>query len=257
MVKQSRHLRMMILGAVASVIAVLLVLVAGFRMPTAVAGTIHGSGALADWQFQYTLLPDDDGQYIVSYDYPHASVQEVQAAAAAMNRKAAQLAQSGKPFKATLVFAHPLALDDFMSFAAATGVAPTSSIIRAVDPDKGGVTTLGVPPEFARNANGQLLIGQPAPGGKPLDLEGLKRFTQGSASFRFIGVVSTDVSVDGSTYTKLQQDSRVYALDVMQQVVTDIVQREHPNIAADRIHVQGSVLYAALENSGIAPKPLP
>ena len=214
------------------------------------------SEALGDWQCEYTVpQPNEAGDYIVTYEYARSSAADVQAAAAALNRTAVHLAGSGSPFKATLVFARPLSIDEFTSFTRKVGIAPVTSIIRAVDPEKGGIIKLGAPAEYAQDAHGRFLIGIPKLGGKPIDTDGLARYTKGRKSLRILGVISTDVILDAATHENVQRDPRVYAVDDMEHVITDLVRKERPDVQAEHIRVRWSILYPAMEDTHIAPDP--
>ncbi len=65
----------------------------------------------------------------------------------------------------------------------------------------------------------------------------------------------TDVTLNSQNYAQVQADRRVYAVDVMQQILTDAIQKAHPNADVEHITIQGSLLYGAMERMGIAPKP--
>ncbi len=214
----------------------------------------HGDLAIGAWHFQYSVpSAAKDDRYRIGYEYPRASGAEIKAAVDAMRQSSAQLASSGSPFKATLVFAHPISVSEFTTLAQSVGIAPTANILRVVDPQK-GVLKVGIPPEFASNADGRVLVGQPAPNGKPVDPAALDRYLGGRKDVQVVGVISTDVSLDKATYDKVRADSRVFAIDTLEQLLTNEVRRIHPDASIEQIVVQGSILYPALEDLGIAPK---
>lgn len=223
--------------------------------PTA-AEDLQLTGTLEDWQFQYTIpQPDVDGTYFISYEYARATTADVEAAVVAMNRTAAQLARTGSPFKATLVFARPLAVEQFTAFARNNGLTPLNNIIRAVDPERGGVLKIGAPPEFEQDARGRFTLGKPKRGGKPIDIDGMAEFTKGRKSLRINGVISTDVMLDQATYEQVKRDPRVYAVDVMEHVLAGLVREKLADVPANQLVLQWSILYPAMEDTSIAPDP--
>jgi hypothetical protein len=217
------------------------------------ASSILKAGKLGDWQFEYTISPPEkDGTTIITYTYPDKTKVEVEAATQAMRRTATQIAQRGTPFTATLIFTHPLSVEEFTAFVHTHHLTPMSSILRVVDQKSGEVGTVGAPPEWDQDTNGRFIFGLPKPGGEPIDREGLARFSNGRNPFRVVGVVSTDVILERVMYENLQRDNRVYAVDIMQQVLSEFVQHE-PHVNLGLATIQGSRLYPAMEEAQIAP----
>jgi hypothetical protein len=205
---------------------------------------------LGDWQFSYSVSSkEDDGTRIVSYEYSHSTASDVKAAATALNAAAEQLARRGIPFSTRLVFERPLAIDEFFAFVRDTGIMPVGSELRT---SKGLV---GVTPEQATDVRGRSIIGQPKPGGKPLDTDWLAQFHDSNGHGSIIGVISTDTTLDTATYEKVRQAPHVFAIDVMQQILSEEIQHHHPFAWSDKIHTQNSTLYMAMERTGIAPEP--
>lgn len=234
----------------------LLMLVPQLGINLAQAGPIEGDGVLDNWPYKYAISKDDDGSYIVTHDYARASMANVRAAASAMNKTADQLARDRTSFKVTLVFVKPLPIEEFRAFARGLGLAPTQNIVRGIDAN-GKPVTIGVPAIWARDKQGRLLIGQPVPGGEPFDTTALARMTEGHNPIRVVGVISTDVILDSATHAKVRDDSRVYAVDIMEQVLTDLVQQRYPGVPTNKIKAWSSLLYPAMERTGIAPKATP
>lgn len=242
------------LGGILTLVLFLVLMV--WMGPSAIsARPILANGKLGDWQFQYQVPKADiDGSTIVTYTYPSQNRGEVEAAAAALNRTAGQFARRGMPFNATLVFTRPLSVEVFSNMARSSGLTPTGSILRVVFQD-GELGIVGAPPEWQTDAQGRFLYGTPKAGGQPIDTVGLAQFSSGRRPFRVIGVVSTDVTLDQSTYEQVKRNSTVYAIDVMQHVLTEAVQQNHPAIRLDLTTFQGSRLYSAMEETQIAPDP--
>lgn len=229
---------------------------ASFNPAESLATDGQRTGSLGTWQFQYTApQPDEDGYYFLSYDYARSSKAEVEDAVAAMNSAARDLARTGTPFQATLVFDRPLPIESFITFARKNGLTPTNNVVRAFDPDKGGVIKMTAPPEFERDSNGRVVVGKPKRGGNPFDTEGFAEFTRGHKSLRVQGVISTDVTLDQTTYEKLQSEPRLYAIDVMQHTLRAQFLKEKPDVAPEKLQIQWSILYPAMEEVGIAPDP--
>jgi hypothetical protein len=251
MVKYSMRFRLIVGGVLLGVIA----LVGYVRTSTVDAdASAYQTAALGGWQYQYSVAPQDDGSYWVFVKYATGSPAQVRAAAAAMNASAAGIASVGTPFRATLVFARPLPVAEFDAFARATGIAPLANVVRGVDA-QGDSVTAGVAPVYSTDARGRLLIGRPNPGGAPIDTAALARLEAGQHGFAAAGVISTDVVLDAATYAKVRQDTRVYAVDVLPQVLTALVQREHLLTSADKIQVHDPFLYPAMEATSLTVKP--
>lgn len=213
-------------------------------------------GTLGTWQFQYqTPQADADGSYILTYDYPRSSTSDLEVAVAAMNQQAAAYARAGSPFRATIVFDRPLPINRFIALAEQNGLQPTNNVIRAIDPAMGGVIKMTAPPEYEHDARGGVLVGKLKQGGKALDAAGFAEFTKNRPSLRVLGVISTDVTLDQASYEKLQATSEVYAVDVMQHLLAEQFLKEHPDVLAEKLQIQWSILYPAMEETGIAPDP--
>jgi len=210
--------------------------------------------ALGNWQFRYTTLRESDGTYVVIHDYARTSVTDITTAVAAMNQAADQLANGGKPFKATLVFQHPLPVAEFKQFVSDMGLSPTGNVLRAVGAD-GASLKVGVPPVWKRDSQGRLLVGQPVPGGDPLDSAILARGQAGPHAYHVAGVISTDVTLDSGMYQKIRHDNRVYAVDILSQILLPKVQQAYGIANMNQIQFEGSLLYPAMERAGLAPKP--
>lgn len=233
----------------------LLTLLAWMRPSATSARPVLANGTLGDWQFQYQVPhPDTDGSTIVTYTYPSHTRGAVEAAAAALNRTAGTLARRGQPFNATLVFAEPLSVEAFSTVVRSAGLTPTGSILRVMFQD-GELGIVGAPPEWQTDAKGRFIYGTPKAGGQPIDPVGLAQFSTGHHPFRVIGVVSTDVTIDQTAYEQVKQNPKVYAVDVMQHILTEAVQHQHPGIKLELTTFQGSRLYAAMEETRIAPDP--
>jgi hypothetical protein len=202
---------------------------------------------------QYNIAPQDDGSYWVFCDYARATTTDVTAVASSFNREAAKLANSGTPFKATIVFARPLSVTEFTSFVKATGISPTSSELRAVG-SKGELLKVGIPPVWEQDSQGNIRVGHPLAGGDPLDTSKLNP-QHWRQSFRVIGVISTDVTLDAQTYKKVSSDNKVFTIDVLPQIIINEVKQKYPNVQADRISVGGSLVYPAMEKVNLAPQP--
>jgi hypothetical protein len=125
---------------------------------------------------------------------------------------------------------------------------PSGSILRTT------MGIMGVPAEFASDGRGRTLFGRPKPGGKPIDTDAIARSVDNHHG-SLLGVISTDTALDAATYEKVRRDPRVYAVDVMEQVVLDEIRRRHPGAWSDKLQAPGSLLYGAMEETGIAPKP--
>jgi len=220
----------------------------------AAAGPERVDTAIGNWHFHYTIPgADATGDYSIGVDYPRAAAAEVRAAATAMNQYAEQTARADQPFQATIVFARPLSTEEFAQFVAATGIAPTGSIVRAFQPD-GTRVTMGVPPVWATDGQGHRLIGQAAPGQSAFDAAAFERLRGGHPENRVAGVVSTDVTLDAGTYGRIKGRPEVFALDTLQDIVSKDVQRQHPGTRAAKVHVQSSRLYWALEDVGLVAR---
>ncbi|MCL4489703.1 MAG: hypothetical protein M1570_16485 [Chloroflexi bacterium] len=223
---------------------------------SAQAGTQTNHGALNRMQYDYAVTEDGNGNFVVTYQYPRNSKEDIALAADSLNQAAAQFATDGAPFKATLVFKQPLASEEFRALIHKADLAPTGSIMRGVGTD-GDVVKLGVPPVWARDGAGHPIIGKPDIGGNPLDTDGLARFITGKRQVRPIGVISTDVVLDGNMFAQVRQDAHIYTIDVMQQVLLNMMREKYPDVSRDKIQIQWSILYPALERTSIAPKVTP
>ncbi len=210
--------------------------------------------ALDNWQFTYDMpQADAAGDYLVIVHYPHDSAAAVQQAAEAMNRHAVALTRDGQQVHVTLVFKKPLSPAEFRRFVQVSGVTPTTSTVRAVQPD-GLRVTMGVPPVWLGNAAGQRSIGQTYPGQDPLDEETLSRLQSRHPTNVVLGVISTEVVLDSAALSRVQNAPEVSAVDLLSEVITRQVQAQHRGTEASKIHVQGSQLYWFMEDTGIAPR---
>lgn len=247
--------RLRLIAVVTGILIVLVALVLKFGVTSTYAGTGWQDSSLDNWRFQYEIDPEDNGDYSLMSNFARASAADIQAAVTAMNQTAAKLADEGTPFKATIVFARPLPVAEFKSFARATGIAPVENYLRGLDAN-GQRAIIGTPPVWAKDAQGRLQIGKPVPGGDSLDESGLASMTEGPHSVKPLGVIYTEATLDPATYLKVKDDPRVYAIDVMQQVLMDLARQKLPDVPVEKIYVQGGTrLYAAMEETGLAPMP--
>ncbi len=216
------------------------------------ADTPQVEASLGTWSFRHgNPLPESDGSFVVNVDYAKGSAAEVRAAAAAMNVYAEQLALGGTPFRATLVFTMPLTVDEFTQFAAKTGIAPLGSIVRLVQPD-GIRVTMSVPPVWSKDEQGRPRLGQAVPGQVPFDGAALANMRSRHPDDRLLGVISVDIVLDTPTFQRVRGTPEVFAVDILQEVVTKQVQQRHRNTATQEIHVRQSQLYWAMEDTGLA-----
>lgn len=242
-------------GALALVSAI--AVVALLQQGAAVADGPWTDASLGTWKFRHSLpAADDTGHYIVDVDYPMKSATDVRAAGEAMNQQAKAALSSRGTVNATIVFRRPLSVAEFTQFAKSNGIAPTGSVVRAIQSD-GQRVTIGAPPVWDTDADGHPKIGQPAPNGAPFDAEGLDRVTKKitesgpMAGMRLLGVISTDAALDLRAYQRVAQSPDVFAIDTLQDFVKEAFQKRNPNVTPDKIHVRGSQLYWAMEESGI------
>lgn len=229
------------------IMAVVLVLNTACSLPW--NAPFEGGVAIGDWQVKYTVSSLEGGNRDVYYEYPYSSKTEVEAAVMALNHAAAQFARNDVPFKATLVFAHPLSIEEFTAFIHTTNIQPVSSMVRLNE----GI--LSAPAEYMQDARGRFLIGQPKPGGKPIDPQALTNITSGGKALKVIGVVSTDTTLNAATYEKARHDPRVYAIDVLAQMLLDDIRHQRPRLRSEELQIRNSLLYGAMEETGIVPKP--
>lgn len=254
MLTLKRYSRMLFIAASLVGLATLL----ASYVPTSWSANVsyeEGQVAFNQMSLKYDIVKDDD-DYIVSYQYARDSVTAVQVAASNMRQVAEQFAHSKVPFKATVVFAQPLSIEEFSAFAKDAGVVPMESILRGLD-GNGQFIKIGLPPVWAQTDQGYPTIGKPLPGGAPIDPDALTRVLGGWQDVKIVGVISTDVVLDLATYQKVQVDQRVYAVDALEQVLINVVQQKHPGTPIDKIHVQGSILYPALERNGLTKSTQP
>lgn len=238
-------------GIVLVAIIVATAIIVGLRSPSVGAKAPRVDAELNGWSYQYSVpTADADGDYGIVVKYPKGSASDVRAAAAAMNGYASQLAQADVTFQATIVFGRPLDAEEFGDFVATTGLAPTGSIIRARQPD-GQRVTLGVPPVWSEDDRGRRRFGQPRVGQPALDLGALERLRQRRPENAILGVVSTTATVDAAILRRLQADQRVFAVDILEHVITGTVRSQFPQVAPAKINVQSSQLYWAMEDMGL------
>lgn len=241
MTRVTSYLRNAVFGGLLAGIAIMLLLI---FMQTEVTADIKASlsnqkvlsETLEGWQVTYTVEPENGGNYWVARNNTFSSAEDVTTAVQAMNKTAKKLAQSGVSFKATLVFASPVSPADFKAFAQNNGLAPTASVLQAVG-DGGEPQEIGIPPA-----------------GEPLNPQILADVqTRKHNPARIIGVVTTDVVLDKTSFDKVSQDARVYAIDVLPYIAVEGVKREYPKVEVDKIQVGRSLLYNAMQQTGIAP----
>jgi hypothetical protein len=197
----------------------------------------------------YTVTPDG-GDFIVSHAYAADSPAAVQRAVQAMRQVAAKWAGEGRSYKATLMFGRPLSIDEFKSFMRESGVVAYSSSLRGLMRD-GQYDEAVMPPVWAVGTTGFPLIGTPQPGGDVLDPALVAEFT--GRQQRVFGVISTDVILDAKLYGAIEHDSRVYAVDIIQQALTNMVLQNYPQISPNQIHVFQSRLFTMMESAGLTP----
>ena len=244
-VKELRHSRrMLIVGlslCVAVAVAILITILSiGKEVIPAQADAKEAVKSLDGWTYRCQQSQEADGAYSVNCDYASTTKAEVEAAASALNRAAQKLASGSIPFQATLVFARPITVEEFVQFVHQTGIVPTASTLRAYDQQK---TTLPI----------TMGIG-PAQNGEPLDVEALERNSKGRSTLRIAGVFSTDVVLDKTTYVKVRLDTRVYAIDTLAYITHNSVSSDHPSVKDKLISTGVKPLYPEMEKVGIAPK---
>lgn len=204
-----------------------------------------GTMALQDLSVKYEVI-NEDGQYTVWYDYAQDSPAAVQNAVQAMRATAAQWATQGKIFKATLVFAPLISLDELKKFVKETGV--VSHGINAVGKTNGQYVGIVLPPMLDVDDEGNLLWNTPQLDGEPVDPEAVARVTE---DMPLIGVFGVDVMLDAELYAKVAQDKRVYAIDILQQALSDQVVQTHDDVLLRSIQVKQSVVFDTLYRLGM------
>lgn len=204
-----------------------------------------GVVALQDLSVKYEVIKED-GNYTVWYDYAQDSPVAVQSAVQAMRATAAQWAAQGKTFKATLVFVPPISLDDLRKFVKETGV--VSHGINAVGKTNGQYVGIVLPPMLDVDDEGNLLWNTPQLDGEPVDPEAVARVTE---DMPLIGVFGVDVMLDAELYAKVAQDKRVYAIDILQQALSDQVVQTHDDVLLRSIQVKQSVVFDTLYRLGM------
>ena len=217
-----------------------LVLVLPFGQPKSLAYLGNGSPLdkqvsdnLAGWVFTYTISPSSDGGYWVTRDYTLSS-NDIAVAAKAMNQAAGDFARQGAPFMATLVFAKPVPVADFLNFAHTTGIHPSSSFLQA----NHGTSELSVP----------------ASANEALDLAKINELANGPHNpLTGLGVITTDVVLDAGTYAKIVADDRVYAFDVTSELMLAKIKQQDPAVQTSKVQIARSLLYDDMQKAGIAP----
>jgi|GEM_PF-2135334 len=236
-----------------ALIVTLMALMYSQNQAAADVGNVHGSeiqaiGNLEGWQFGYRVVTEDNKSYSVFRDYK-MSTSEFKIAVNALNKSAAKLAKSGEPFKATIIFAKPILLNDFKEFLKQAGLSPNQSFIQAIGTET-GLTEASIPPSILASSTGA-----DSKNIEPLDLEIISRIqTRSKNPLKIIGVVTTDVVLTRETYEKISTDSKIYVIDVMPQILTKEIKREHPNVQDEYINISRSLLYNFMQKEGIAPK---
>lgn len=204
-----------------------------------------GTMALQDLSVKYEVI-NEDGQYTVWYDYAQDSPAAVQNAVQAMRATAAQWATQGKIFKATLVFAPLISLDELKKFVKETGV--VSHGINAIGKASDQYVGIVLPPTLDVDDAGNLLWNTPKTDGEPIDPEAVASVTE---TMPLMGVFSVDVTLDADLYAKVAQDQRVYAIDILQQALSDqIIQTQH-GVLPGSIQVKQSVVFDTMYRLGM------
>lgn len=246
-----------VLGVVGALALLAAISATMLQRSPATAGGPWTDASLGSWKFRHSLpAADADGHYTVDVDYPMKSAADVRGAAEAMNQHAKESLNSKGSLKATVVFKRPLTVAEFTQFAKSSGIAPIGSIVRAIQPD-GQRVTIGAPPVWDTDTQGRPKIGQPAPNNAPFDTEGFDRVTKKilesgpMAGSRVLGVISSDLTLDLRTYQNIERSPDVFAVDALQEVVKEAIQKRNPGAAPEKIHVRGSQLYWGMEDSGI------
>jgi hypothetical protein len=211
-----------------------------------------GTMTLQDLSVKYEVIKED-GNYTVWYDYAQDSPVAVQSAVQAMHATAAQWAAQGKTFKATLVFAQPISLDELKKFVEETGV--VSHGINAVGKTSDQYIGIVLPPTLDVDDAGNLLWNTPQPGGEPVDPEAVASITE---EMPLIGVFSVDVMLDAGLYAKVAQDERVYAIDILQQALSDRITQTQRGALPGSVQVKQSVVFDTMYRLGmvtLSPEP--
>lgn len=245
--KSSRFL--LLVGVASLIVAVVAVVHTSYQPKVTHASSTQQNANFGNWHYQYRVLHETDGSATVMVRYPKASAADVQLAAQAMNAEADLLAGSTKAFPAELVFTHPLSVQEFLDFVAATGIQPTESIVRGIDAD-GTRSTLGIPPVWKDGKFGQLDSSLPA-----FDTDALQRLQSGQSGQgrTILGVVTTTVTLNATTYQKVRGDVRVYAVGTLADMIAAELHHSSPTLDLSRVTIQPSNLYWAMEDTGIAP----
>ncbi len=212
------------------------------------AETTPEAGVLnvVDLPIKYEIIREDN-DYMVFASYDHASVEDVQKAIRAMRQTGDEWASRGRTFRASIVFVTPLNVDEFRAFVKDMDVLVYSSVARAWRND-GNTTEMSLPPVFEKDKDGNPKPFKPQVGGDPIDPEIL---ALGTDDKQMMGIVSTEVELNAGNYERVRKDQRVAAIDVLKQVFIDLVRQKHPTAAIEHIWVPQSMIYAAMEQTGL------
>lgn len=204
---------------------------------------------VVDLSVQYEVIREDN-DYMVFASYDHASVEDVQKAIRAMRQTGDEWASQGRTFRASIVFAEPLTVDEFRAFVKDADVLVYGSVAWAGRQD-GEITAIGLPPVWEKDTNGNHKLFKPQVSGDPIDPMIL---AAGTDDKQMLGIVNTEVELNASNYERVMKDQRVAAIDVLKQVFIDLVKQKHPTAAIEHIWVPESMVYWAMEEAGLVSR---
>jgi len=243
-----RKYRMLLVGISLLIVGAALMNIQGVSWS---AETTPETGELkvVDLPIKYEIIREDN-DYMVFASYDQASVEDVQKAIRAMRQTGDEWASQGRTFRASIVFARPLAIDELRAFVKENGLLVYGNVGRAWRQD-GLATELLLPPEWEKDANGNFRLFKPLVGGDPIDPTSL---AMGTDDKQMVGIISTEVELNADNYAGVVNDQRVAAIDVLKQVFIDLVKQKHSTAVVEHIWVPQSMVYGAMEQTGMVSR---
>lgn len=189
--------------------------------------------------FSYTISSSTDSQASINVKYNTQSVANLNAykSEAAQISSQYAVAHSGKIFVVDITFNRPLTIDEYQKFV-------TSYNLTAVDFAIRTVTTSGQRGTISGSLeNSQTISAE--------EVNSILNTVQKHNSVKMLGVISSQVKINGNKYKALATDNNVYLVNALRSYLTDEATRLKPSLKASQISYYNPDPYWYLENFGL------
>ncbi len=193
---------------------------------------------MGDETIEYTVGRLDSGRAVVEFQYDHETANAVREVAAAMTEQTREELEDGDTVQGEIVFKHPVPLEEYNALMGELGLIP---VMNRIEGETWGGGWMG-------------LTAPSADDGRAVDSEALEQTMEHDKDgTQIVGVVTAiGFVLDPSTFERLVDDPRVFAVPSMASWIDNEIVVRYPEVNVTRMYVQQSLLYGWMKMTGIA-----